>query len=390
VTAYAPASPSLPVERRKRRNVRRSSTEQLFDDDASPPDGVDPETGDDSDGDAIVSALPQNNVGSLPMASAVRRKFKGAERRGMLQCRIIPLASAIARRVSVQFWHERIAHDGFCVVPGIFPPASTDPEVRKAVVMAQADVDELFGFFRDAWKKDQHLCCDKAEKPVFDTIVNSKDRSAAALARSKRYQTPRVSIHQHLEKHHPTMFLLKLRMDVVTAMLLEELNFKSGSEVQYVLPNTGGRLLMSSPGCPAQPAHTDFKIRYKADGTAVANFSLFVILTGREAASVLMWTGSHMACAHLQMLLDTAERKASRDGKLELDAIGALEEELCAGQPSTRVMIPPYSAFVARGDVVHAGDAHDGTDIGLRYHVHCRSNHDAVLNNVFMKPFIQQ
>jgi hypothetical protein len=96
-----------------------------------------------------------------------------------------------------------------------------------------------------------------------------------------------------------------------------------------------------------------------------------------------------MACAHLQMLLDTAERKAPRDGKLELDAIGALEDELCAGQSSTRVMIPPYSAFVARGDVVHAGDAHDGTDIGLRYHVHCRSNHDAVLNNVYMKHFIQ-
>jgi hypothetical protein len=47
----------------------------------------------------------------------------------MLQCRIIPLASVIASRVSVQFWHERIAHDGFCVVPGILPPASTDPEV---------------------------------------------------------------------------------------------------------------------------------------------------------------------------------------------------------------------------------------------------------------------
>jgi hypothetical protein len=45
-------------------------------------------------------------------------------------------------------------------------------------------------------------------------------------------------------------------------------------------------------------------------------------------------------------------------------------------------MIPAYSAFVARGDVVHAGDAHDGTDIRLRYHAHCRSNYDTVLNNV--------
>jgi hypothetical protein len=245
-------------------------------------------------------------------------------------------------------------------------------------------------FFRDAWKKDQHRCCDKAEKPVFDTIVNSEDRSAAALARPKRYQTPRVSIHQHLEKHPPTMFLHKLRMDVVTAMLLEELIFNSGSEVQYVLPNTGGRLLMSEPGCPVQSAHTDFKIRYNVDGTAAENFSLFVFLAGREAARVLMCTWSHMACAHLQMLLDAADCKAPRDRKHEHDAIGALEDELCAGLPSTRVLIPPYSAFFARGDVVHAGHAHDGTDIGLRYHVHCRFNHDAVLNNVLIKPFIQQ
>jgi hypothetical protein len=57
---------------------------------------------------------------------------------------------------------------------------------------------------------------------------------------------------------------------------------------------------------------------------------------------------------------------------------------------SARVVIPPYSSFVARGYVVHAGDAHSGPDIGLRYHVHCRSNHDGVLKNVFMKPFKHQ
>jgi hypothetical protein len=93
---------------------------------------------------------------------------------------------------------------------------------------------------------------------------------------------------------------------------------------------------MSEPVCPGQPAHTDFKTRYKADGTAVANFSLFVILTGREAASVLMRTESNMACARFQMLLDAAERKAPRDGTHELDATGALEESSARVSPARK------------------------------------------------------
>jgi hypothetical protein len=49
------------------------------------------------------------------------------------------------------------------------------------------------------------------------------------------------------------MFLDKLCMDLMTAMILEELlqGFKCGPEVQYALPSTGGRVLMSEPGRPA-------------------------------------------------------------------------------------------------------------------------------------------
>jgi hypothetical protein len=65
----------------------------------------------------------------------------------MLQCRIIPVASDLAGLVSKQFLHEFVGHDSFCGVSVIFFPASTDSEVSEAVVMAQADADELFGFF---------------------------------------------------------------------------------------------------------------------------------------------------------------------------------------------------------------------------------------------------
>jgi hypothetical protein len=82
------------------------------------------------------------------MASAVRRKFRGAELRRILQCRITPFASDPNRRIVAQFWHESIVHDGLCVVPENISPANTDPEVSTAVVMAQVDVDELLCFLK--------------------------------------------------------------------------------------------------------------------------------------------------------------------------------------------------------------------------------------------------
>jgi hypothetical protein len=251
--------------------------------------------------------------------------------------------------------------------------------------MAQEAVDELFGYLKEAWKKDNHLCCDMAEEAVFDCIMNSTDENPESLALSKSYQSPRVSIHQHLERHHLTMFLHKLRMDLMIALLLDDLVLRCGPEVQYALLNTGGRVLMSEPGCSAQSAHNDFKIRYSPDGTAVPNCSLFVMWTGRDAASVVVCTGFHVACARFQMLLDEAERDVRVDGG-DHDTIAGLNEVLCGRPPSARVVIPPYFAFVARGDVVHAGDAHSGPDIGLRYHVHCRSNHDEVLNTCSRNP----
>jgi hypothetical protein len=47
----------------------------------------------------------------------------------------------------------------------------------------------------------------------------------------------------------------------------------------------------------------------------------------------------------------------------------------------------PYSALIARGDLVHAGDAHAGPEPNLRFHVHVTAGKDAVLNTIGIRPF---
>jgi hypothetical protein len=92
------------------------------------------------------------------------------------------------------------------------------------------------------------------------------------------------SIHQHLEKSHPDLFKLKIRLDVVAALLLKELPVESSPTFNYGLPNIGGRLFLSSPGSSAKVPYTEYKVRYMKNGREVFDPSYFVIYTGRDNA----------------------------------------------------------------------------------------------------------
>jgi hypothetical protein len=54
-----------------------------------------------------------------------------------------------------------------------------------------------------------------------------------------------------------------------------------------------------------------------------------------------------------------------------------------------RVTIPPYSAFIARGDLVHAGDSsvRTGESVELRMHIHCTSDKDSLKNEIYTSNF---
>jgi hypothetical protein len=106
---------------------------------------------------------------------------------------------------------------GYCVIADIFP----DENISTSV-MSRDDVNALLDFSEATFLKEDGKCCD--DFPIaFAQILNTEDTTDAARDASLRFQTSMDSIHQHLEKSHPGLFRLKLRLDIVAALLLKEL-----------------------------------------------------------------------------------------------------------------------------------------------------------------------
>lgn len=383
VEAFSPDELRAP----KRRSFRRESSE-AFDDDPAKPAIVDGNSSQEEDDPLVEGQRRVTPPSVIPRESAIHRKFKLGELDRLWSCQVVP-GGGSTRLFKIDFHVSRLQSIGYCIIRDVFPEHSADAGVSKAIAMSRADVDELFGFFREAWNKDGHLCCASADTVSFDTIVNSHDVSQTTLDSSKRRQTPRASIHQHLESYHRRVFKLKLRLDAVCALLLSELSVESRTTCTYSIPRTGARLLLSEPECPLQPPHTDFPVRYTQSGAPVPDPSYFLILTGSESASVVVWPGSHEVVAYFERTLEACRTHNFPPGTLikRRRDVDEQENELCRSLPSQRVAIPPYSTFVCRGDLVHAGDAHGGAEVAIRAHIHCTANKDIVYNNVFMKPF---
>jgi hypothetical protein len=197
------------------------------------------------------------------------------------------------------------------------------------------------------------------------------------------------SIHQHLEKSNPDLLRLKLLLDIMAALLLKELQVESSPTCNYRLPNTGGRHFLSAPGCNAQVPHTDYKVRYKENGKEVFNQSYFVIQTGRDNASLLVWPGSQYVTEEFERFNDACKAKEPNPAVLVHDklTLQTYEKRLCGDLKPQQVNIDHFSAFICRGDLVHAGDAYNGPGPTVMNHVHCAATRDMLANSIFIRPF---
>jgi hypothetical protein len=85
--------------------------------------------------------------------------------------------------------------------------------------------------------------------------------------------------------------------------------------------------------------------------------------SGRDGAKVLAWPASH----HTVTKLDWMKRSKAGGNdpgpltltRRKMERLGA---EFFQQQKPTEVFIPLYSMYVARGDLVHAGTAHHGSE----------------------------
>lgn len=139
-------------------------------------------------------------------------------------------------------------------------------------------------------------------------------------------------------------------------------------------PKTGGRWLVASRGCLRQQLHTDFEVQCRLNGEeallvdeAKQNPGFFTVTTAGNA--VVLWL-----CPFSHYLVATAEEKS----------LQALSRSLKA----VKVIIPPFSIFVGRGDMFHAGAAFEDYDTdseSLRYRLYFVPENRKLTDQVYLQ-----
>jgi hypothetical protein len=115
----------------------------------------------------------------------------------------------------------------------------------------------------------------------------------------------------------------------------------------------------------------------------------------KNEATVLVWVASDQLYARLSGLAERAGQTSTdpNDSAAENSPSVASQKQANKDLMRTikpmRVTIPPYSDFIARGDLVHAGDSSSpkGKSVELRMHIHCTSDKDALKNEIYALDF---
>ena len=254
-------------------------------------------------------------------------------------------------------------HRGFALLDGILTP------------MAK----ELSRFFRIAWnmyvddeqRSDQeHEALEGSvkERKAWSPIWNDVNRGARSDEEDqegrRRMVTTRDGVGELLLKKSPSAFFAKLLLDACVGGIIDQLGTSSdwkSEEGPLKLPVTGGRLILTEENCSRQSPHTDFSMGLdskRGQGTEEEDVSVslppelhiptaFAVATGPDPATLLVWPYSHA------ILSETIQSRGAT-------SVRSLAPRL----PARKVVIPPFSVLLARGDLVHAGTGgHDRPEI---------------------------
>jgi hypothetical protein len=309
----------------------------------------------------------------IPAESAIFRVLDPGRCEKLFECPCIRVQSGPTPLQPVEYFNLQLRHAGYVVIPDAISSRYED------VIVATAEVDKLFNHFKEIASGAAFACpCGfREDGPCLGSISN--EDSDNPCSNKLRFQTPRAAFHQHLERKHENLFDIKLRLDMLAAQLLRELGIGEGDTSMHRIPLTGGRILVSAPGCTAQPPHTDYRVR----GSSLDPPSYFVMFAGSEGASLVVWPASHCLAGFFEHR--TAGLGSGHPGRR---AVAELEILLCQQLQSHRVRIPPYAALVARGDLVHAGDSLAADKpVNVRLHIHCTAPSDTLEDRIYIRPF---
>jgi hypothetical protein len=198
------------------------SAEEFEDDPSSPSNLSDSaERSDGIEDETILLLVPADGPPSSQMLFRMHLLFIVNSRDS--SWRVVMLARAVLPvfgddcLFASEFYILHMNQVGCCVIAGIFPD-----ENSATSVMSRDDVNALLDFFKANILKKDGKCCD--DGPVaFAQILNTEDTTDAARDAYLRLQTRMESINKKLKKLHPDLFRLRLRLDIMAALLLKEL-----------------------------------------------------------------------------------------------------------------------------------------------------------------------
>ena len=163
-------------------------------------------------------------------------------------------------------------------------------------------------------------------------------------SKGNRYITSRYGVMEYIEDDDRTSELAANRaaMDIRALQICHALGLEEEGQYELAIPLSGSRVLTHSTGVKRQMAHTDFEVTEIADEDfkAVRDASYGVIWTGPDPLPLIFWDHSHKffqgPAKHSIMLAKVI--------------------------PPRKIVVPPFSCVVLRGDVWHSGPADDDVD----------------------------
>lgn len=262
---------------------------------------------------------------------------------------------------------------GFCVFGGILKDNIASPDAKFAFSEDATGNDlgknwyhRLVTFYQEHFEECERRGLGDDESQKFWNMVTQSEKGVEhELANGNglegRWISTNTLMMEHVEEKKETVWVAKYRayLDLRLGQLLAALRLapNCGEGVAMMVPKTGGRWLVCTKKCKRQILHTDFS-------TSSAHITedrpgYFLICTGTNEAPVWVVEGSHLS----------VKRVSFENAR----ALGR-------GSVERKVYIPPYSVFVGRGDLFHAGYGMEGFSPNgrlvygkqsLRYHIYC-------------------
>ena len=181
---------------------------------------------------------------------------------------------------------------------------------------------------------------DEENRSLWNPILNvGKEEDVSDREKGvARYTTTRAGLVDGLESDVDTVWMVQSRalMDcrlgqIIAAMRLDFDGSERRGTRSMSVPVTGGRFLLTSRDCPRQRMHTDFEVNQYRSPTR--NPGYFVVVTSANPSPIWVVDGSHFSIRHP----------------------GEEMKKLSKWTLAEKIMIPPYSVFVGRGDLHHGG-----------------------------------